>query len=267
MPQSSYKAAFQNLALVLLMFCYVTPLHAWAQNLADLETQLLSEDVAVRTKAIAQLVEKGRLLQEDSQQLLLEHAKDEVPEIRKLVAQGLGKYHDPDPAAVETLIVLLKDTDENVRLETIQSLGRLAAVSQSAILPLAEILSHISKKEKVSALAALANFKHQAVTAVPQIAHCLSDQDWLVRSFALEALQAIGGDQAQAAIKNAMKTGDAEMLSGSVASSKAYGNSEAVFFGLIESLKRNVLLLGSTALLFTALVLWLRKKGYLSWKL
>jgi len=232
---------------------------ASAESVNDLLYNAESADPAVRKKAILKVVELGPLVP-DSEQLLISISSDKDEGIRILSAKGLGKLIKPSPAAVSVLVKLLKDESEKVRIESIHSIGRHSDVAFDAIVPLSELLDHGSKQEKLNSLAALRNFGKPSQSVVPTISKRLSDRDWLVRSFALEALLAIGGENSQASIEQAIKNSDAEMLSSAVVSFRAHENVDALLSGVYETLKRNLIILVSVLLFVAAALLWLVKK-------
>ncbi len=187
----------------------------------SLEAALKSEDRQVRRVALTALDNISDLRATDSLVLGL---RDEDPGLRSLSASALGRKQDPralgplaevlrdeDPAVrkwavkslgdikstghhpVEGILPLLKDADKDVRISTIETLGKLQDVR--AVQPLVEIVkeSDIQQVRK-GAMTALGQIRNQH--ALEPLLALVKDEDPMLRMWAVDALGEIGDARA-----------------------------------------------------------------------
>ena len=106
-------------------------------------------------------------------------------EVRVVAAEALGR--DPDPESVDTLIDLLGDDEERVRLNAVRALGGLAMISSRvALRDLSAMLADESRRVRFAAGAALADLPggsellaHSADSADPRVREAVAMALWV----------------------------------------------------------------------------------------
>ncbi|HIA66863.1 TPA: hypothetical protein EYN98_12530 [Candidatus Poribacteria bacterium] len=140
----------------------------------------------------------------------------EVP----LATIEIGDFFDPnnlDDEAVSVLIQqLLQNPDANVRVSSVETLGRMGKGAEAAIPALIQaLLQDGDKSVRIAVAWALGSIRLEAKDAVPNLIRALKDQDMGVRSSAAYALGSIGSGAKDAVpdLIRALKDQDADVRS------------------------------------------------------
>ncbi len=129
--------------------------------------------------------------------------KDVNPRVLEEVAKTLGRIGDA--RAVEPLVATLKDVDPRVLEEVAKTLGRIGDARAAA--PLVGLIAHKHYRVWTAVTDALALVNpgwpksHAAQQMIPGLVAALQDSDPKARQAAMRALSAIGGPEAEAALR------------------------------------------------------------------
>jgi HEAT repeat protein len=117
-------------------------------------------------------------------------ARAESPAARSTAARALGTFGVP---ALPVLIDLLGDSDLDVRVQAVSSLGRLGAVAQPAAPALVRALDDPSVRLRRAAVLALGAITPVSDETLEAIIRSLADPDTAVQDNATWALRSLGG--------------------------------------------------------------------------
>jgi HEAT repeat protein len=92
---------------------------------------------------------------------LIEHLKDEDPDIRCWAARSLGRSGSRAKEAVPALVEALNDPDKNVRLSTAYALGDLGLTAREAVPALNKALKDQDTSVRQAAVAALKSIQRK----------------------------------------------------------------------------------------------------------
>jgi HEAT repeat protein len=153
-------------------------------------------DYNIRANACASLGKIGDSTVLDNIIFLLE---DSVEVVRKSAAVSLGKLNDP--RAIDVLIKSFKDKHYSVRMTASISLVKLG---KPAVEPLLKVLNDPDDNTRYLAIESLGKIKDKR--AVPYLLKKLKSEDWAERAFTIEALGTIGDSKGIKAVKKLAKT-------------------------------------------------------------
>jgi HEAT repeat protein len=119
--------------------------------------------------------------------------KDDNPSIRLETLETLGMMGASATSAIPSLIPLLQDPDADVRSSAALALSKMGESAKAAIPSLIPLLKDPEDASvRSSAAGALGNMGESAKAAIPSLIPSLKDEDAEVRSSAAEALKKLG---------------------------------------------------------------------------
>lgn len=155
-----------------------------------------NSDYNIRANACASLGKIGDTTVLDEIIFLL---KDSVEVVRKSAAVSLGELNNP--RAIDFLIKSFKDKHYSVRMTASISLIKLG---EPAVDPLLKVLNDPDENTRYLAIESLGKLKNKQ--AVPYLLKKMESDDWAERAFTVEALGTIGDNKGIKAIKKLAKT-------------------------------------------------------------
>lgn len=180
------RAEFVSIFFVTILFGTVGPILAEDTEAISVAVENThSADVATRKSALERLEELGPTAPEHVP-IFANCLQDAEADIRQLCARALGKFGLNAELGVLALATAVGDSNRAVSMEAIQSLGRIGPVAEPAVQALGAALERGDKPVKITVLAALQNIGGPQVLTLPQLKAVLHDDDWLVRSFAID---------------------------------------------------------------------------------
>jgi hypothetical protein len=154
-----------------------------------------------RLHAIRELAELG-VAAKPALFLLIEAAKENNSEIRKLSVGALGKIGAEAAEIVSTLIAALSDPEPDVQMHAADAIGGIGPEAAEAVPALIAALADPKPDLRRRVLHAIGQIAQtgQAITeAVPALIAALTDLDHLVRMAAINSLMRIGPEAVEAA--------------------------------------------------------------------
>ncbi|MEH2054890.1 MAG: HEAT repeat domain-containing protein [Nostoc sp.] len=178
--------------------------------------QLHDKDSAVSRQTAAQALGQMQAKEQAPQVVLL--LKDSDPDVRNAAAQALGQMQAKE--VVPQIVLLLKDSDPDVRNAAIQALGQMQA--KEVVPQIVLLLKDSDLNVRGAAIQALGQM--QAKEVVPQIVLLLKDSSWYVREAAAQALGQMQAKEQAPQLALLLKDSDSGIR---VAAVKALGQMQA----------------------------------------
>ncbi|MFW5766349.1 MAG: sister chromatid cohesion protein PDS5 [Coleofasciculus sp.] len=179
--------------------------HDAQDAIPDLIETLQDTDARVRSSAASALGNIGHDAK-DAVPKLIKALQDQEAQVRSSAADGLGGIGADAKDAVPDLRAALQDSDKDVRRNAAWALGRIGSHAKEVVPDLIQALQDSDKDIRRSAAYALEMIGHDAKEAVPDLIVALKeDKEAQVRSWAADALGAIGAKEAVPQLRVALK--------------------------------------------------------------
>jgi HEAT repeat protein len=163
---------------------------------------------------------------------LIEALKDEDSNVRENVAEALGEIGDA--RAVDALIEALRDEDSDVRIRVAEALGEIG--DARAVEALIEALKDEDSYVRKNSIDVLVEIAKKDLGVVDKLINALKDEDSNVRENVAWALGEIGDSRAVEALIEALKDEDSDVRESVAWALGAIGDARAVD-SLIKTLK------------------------------
>ena len=213
-----------------------------AQDYPSADEALLSFKSAHSTEEKIKIIERMEARGPEAPQYLSTYVdclnNADAP-LRKICARSIGKLGSKAGAAAEKLSILLTDEDDSVRIEAIRSLGRIGPGAEVAVAGLLRALSRSNKSYRISILATLQEIGGAEIITAPEFEHVLHDQDWLVRSFALDVLAKAQPEKANRLLISALDDENAQVAKTADLLAQRYGDLQTKLLLIFYRFKRH----------------------------
>jgi len=154
---------------------------------------------------------------------LLELLRDEVPELRQMAAESLGKIGDPRVA--DSILPLIHDRAAQVRAASVLALGRMKpAPTDGVVALLTRALEDSDESVRQAAVVAIGEIEPGSRLLEPVVG-LLRSSDAMIRRAAVRALLQVDSSQWVPALVGAGRDSDAEVRQGIVAVVGEWGGS------------------------------------------
>lgn len=154
-------------------------------------------------------------LREGTVSLLLELLRDEVPEMRRMAAESLGKIGDP--RAADSILPLIHDPAAIVRAASLLAMGRVKPTATDGVVALlTRALEDPDESVRQAAVVAIGEIEPGSRLLEPVVG-LLRSSDATIRRAAVRALLQVDSSQWVPALVAAARDSDAEVRQGIVA--------------------------------------------------
>ena len=155
--------------------------------------------------------------------LLLELLRDEVPELRQMAAESLGKIGDPRVA--DSILPLIHDRTAQVRAASLLAMGRMKPAPTAGVVALlTRALEDPDESVRQAAVVAIGEIEPGSRLLEPVVG-LLRSSDAIIRRAAVRALLQVDSSQWVPALVGAGRDSDAEVRQGIVAVVGEWGGS------------------------------------------
>ncbi|HWY85804.1 MAG TPA: HEAT repeat domain-containing protein, partial [Gemmataceae bacterium] len=202
-----------------------------------LESACLDEDGAVRGQAVRALGALGPT--KASWQMVLAGLQDADPQVRAAAVEAMGQWGEANEAALSVLMLLLEDTNDQVKVQVTQVLPKLAGATPAVIEGLCRrLLEDDSVLVQCSAAQALSKLGPAAAAAGGPLLRAAQTMEVTVREQAMRAIAMIQPPEAGAAFASGLEDADGEIRKmASAGWMKAAAIPEDVIPALVEALR------------------------------
>jgi HEAT repeat protein len=202
-----------------------------------LESACGDEDGAVRARAVGALGALGPT--KGSWQVVLAGLQDPVPQVRAAAVEAMGQWGGASQAALSSLMPLLEDASDLVKVQVARVLPKLAGATPAVIDGLCRrLLEDDSILVQCGAAQALSKLGPAAAAAGVPLLRAAQTMDVTVREQAMRAIAMIQPPEAGTAFASGLKDADAEIRKmASAGWMKAAAISETAIPALIEALR------------------------------
>ena len=202
-----------------------------------LENTCRDDDGAVRVQALRALGAFGPT--KSSWQVVLTALQDVDPQVRTAVVEAMGQWGEANETALNGLVLLLNDTNDQVKVQVTQVLPKLAGGTPAVIDGLCRrLLEDASVLVQCSAAQALSKLGPAAAAAGGPLLRAAQTMEVTVREQAMRAIAMIQPPEAGTAFASGLKDADSEIRKmASAGWMKATAIPEEVIPALVEALR------------------------------
>ena len=173
-----------------------------------LEATAGDEDGGVRSQTIRALRSIGKPTPQ-TERIVLGGLADPDPLVRAAAVEAVGEWGETSTSLVASLLPLLEDANDQVKVQTIQVLPRLAGATSEIVQALSRcLLEDDSSLVKEQAAAALGRLGALAKEAGPALLRTIQTGEVSVRLEAIRAVAMIHPDETLAALATGIKDSD-----------------------------------------------------------
>ncbi|KAI8623482.1 ARM repeat-containing protein [Xylariaceae sp. FL1651] len=155
----------------------------------SLELALATGSNQQKSTILKSLSWSSRYLSNTAVETIVELLKNTNQDVRRAAADALGKQSNLSDRAVEAIIELLKDTNQDVRRAAVNALRNQSNLSDTVVKAIIELLKDTNQDVRWAAAEALRNQSNLSDRAVEAIVELLKDTNQNVRRAAADAFR------------------------------------------------------------------------------